>query len=394
MLPEFLTERVDKFYETRIARHGGNVFNGRVPGSGSILLNSNDYLALSRHPAILVAQSRRLLEEGSGPQMSAVFLNEYDGPYSRLQQSLAEYVQMDAAVLCQSGYAANVGLIQSIADRQAPVYIDRFAHMSLWEGAHSAGATARMFKHNDVNHLESRIRRYGSGTVVVDSVYSALGTRAPLQAICEVCERYDCTLVVDESHSLGLFGPHGAGLVADLGLSDRVNFITASLAKAFASRAGVIFGPQRILSYFPWEARPAIFSTMLEPHDVARIQRTLEIVRDADDRRQRLFEVVQDVRNHMIVEGYTCAALSASPIIPLLAGSEESTTFLRDRLEDFDVFGAVFVKPTTPPDRTLLRLSFHSALSEDDVELIKAVIVGVREQVRPEMWPDPFAGMA
>lgn len=393
MLPGFLQERVDRFYEQRIARHGGkNVFNGRIPGPDSVLLNGNDYLHLSRHPRIIDAQIRELRRAGSGPQMSAVFLNEVAGPYTLLQQRLARWTQMEAAVLCQSGYAANVGLIQAIADRRRPVYLDRFAHMSLWEGAHSAGARARMFLHNRPEHLEDRIRRFGPGTVIVDALYSSVGTIAPLAEIAAICTEHGCTLVVDESHSLGLYGPGGAGLVAELDLSDQVSFLTASLAKAFASRAGLVCGPGRILSYFPWESRQAIFSTMLEPHDIARLDATFNVILSEDWRRQRVHETTGILRNHLILEGYECAALSQSPIIALLAGSEENTVLLRDSLEAHDVFAAVFVKPTTPPDRTLLRLSVHAGLGRSEIERICYALSSVRDTVRLNDWPNPWAG--
>jgi CAI-1 autoinducer synthase len=391
MLPYFLQERVDRFYRQRIDRHGGkNVFNGRIPAEDAILLNSNDYLQLARHPRIVEAQVTALRQGGSGPQMSAVFLNEADGPYLRLQQSLAAWIGMEAAVLCQSGYAANVGLVQAVADRNAPVYLDRFAHMSLWEGTHSAGSRARMFHHNDPGHLEDRLRRFGPGTVIVDALYSSIGTIAPLREIARVCGQYGCTLVVDESHSLGLYGPRGAGLVAELRLSDQVSFITASLAKAFASRAGVVFGPRRVLSYFPWESRPAIFSTMLEPHDIARLAATLDVIRQDEERRARLHASAAALRTHFILEGYASAALSVSPIIALIAGSEENTVYLRDCLEEHGIFAAVFVKPTTPPDRTLLRLTVHSGLGDAEIARICGALSAVRAAVRPHEWPDPW----
>lgn len=391
MLPGFLQERVDRFHQQRIDRHGGkNVFNGRIPGPGALLLNGNDYLHLARHPAIIEAQVRELRRSGSGPQMSAVFLNEVDGPCTRLQRRFADWTGTEAAVLCQSGYAANVGLIQAIADRRRPVYLDRFAHMSLWEGAHSAGARARMFLHNRPEHLEERIRRFGPGTVIIDALYSSVGTVAPLREIAAVAARHDCTLVVDESHSLGNYGPGGAGLVAELGLTAQVDFITASLAKAFASRAGLICGPKRVLSYFPWESRPAIFSTMLEPHDFARLAATLDVIQGEDWRRRRVHANSATLRNHLILEGYECAAISSSPIIALIAGSEENTVLLRDSLEAFDVFAAVFVKPTTPPERTLLRLSVHAGLEAGDLARICHALSSVRATVRPADWPDPW----
>lgn len=393
MQPGFLRERVDRFYATRIDRHGGrNVFNGRPPGPNAILLNGNDYLQLACHPRIVDAQIRELRRAGSGPQMSAVFLNEAEGPVRRLQQRFASFSSMPAAVLCQSGYAANVGLLQAIADRRRPVYLDRFAHMSLWEGAHSAGARARMFRHNDPGHLRERLSRFGSGIVVVDALYSSVGTFAPLREIVELCEEFGCILVVDESHSLGIYGPGGAGLVARAGLSERVDFLTASLAKAFATRAGLVCGPARVLGYFPWESRPAIFSTMLEPPDIARLDRTLSEISGADgeQRRERLHRASAEIRNHLIVTGYECAAISTSPIIALIAGQEETTIHLRDSLEAHDIFGAVFVQPTTPPERSLLRLSVHADLRAAEIGRIGQAFSALYTSLRPAQWPDPW----
>lgn len=124
---------------------------------------------------------------------------------------------MESCLLAQSGWAANIGLLQTICAEGVPVYIDFFAHMSLWEGAKIAGADIHPFMHNNTNHLRKQIARYGKGIILVDSVYSTIGTLAPLETICDIAQTSECALVVDESHSLGTHGPQGAGLVKQLG---------------------------------------------------------------------------------------------------------------------------------------------------------------------------------
>ena len=153
---------------------------------------------------------------------------------SRLEGALASHLGKQRAMLSQSGYAANLGLLQVIADSETPVYLDGLAHMSLWEGVRAANAPAHAFRHNDPEHLARMAGRHGPGLVVVDSVYSTTGALCPLAEMVDVAEQHGCMILVDESHSLGTHGPQGRGLCAELGLTHRVHFITASLAKAFA----------------------------------------------------------------------------------------------------------------------------------------------------------------
>jgi CAI-1 autoinducer synthase len=183
---------------------------------------------------------------------------------------------------------ANTGLIQVIAGEGVPVYADMMAHMSLWEGIKCAGAKPVTVFHNEVEHLERQILRHGPGVVVVDSIYSTTGSIAPLREIVEICEAQGCILVADESHSLGTHGPNGEGLVVELGLAERVHFRTASLAKAFAGRAGFVTCSRRFADYFKSESNPAIFSSTLLPHDIHGLAATLGVIRQEGWRRERL----------------------------------------------------------------------------------------------------------
>jgi CAI-1 autoinducer synthase len=219
--------------------------------------------------------------------MSAVFQQE-ESLGKNLEKKFAAYLGFENAVLCQSGWAANVGLIQAIAEENTPVYIDFMTHMSLWEGIKSAGARPISFRHNDVLHLEKLIKQHGCGIIAVDSVYSTNGSVSPLPEIIAIGNKYGCILVIDESHSLGTHGPNGKGMVYELGLSDQVHFLTASLAKAFVNRTGLIACSKEFAGYFPYISRPAIFSSAILPVDLAALKATLKIISEADDRRKKL----------------------------------------------------------------------------------------------------------
>ena len=182
--PNFLSNRVDVYYRERAVNPvvGGHPLKGRMPGAGDTLLVSNDYLSLARHPDIVAAQAATLQALGHGVLRSSVF-NLGTTPQRKLERDLACHGRSEDALLAQSGWCANTGLLAAIADAQTPVYLDMFAHMSLWEGVQSAGATPRPFRHNSVESLQRLVANYGPGVVVVDSVYSTNGDVCPLSEI-------------------------------------------------------------------------------------------------------------------------------------------------------------------------------------------------------------------
>jgi CAI-1 autoinducer synthase len=386
--PAFLTRRVDTYYRERVDNvwEGKHPMKGKTPGRDAIQLMSNDYLSLSNHPEIVRSQADALLNHGNGMLMSGIFLLNGNNQQHEFEQRLAHFMQAEDGVLCQSGWCANTGLIQAIADENTPVYLDMFAHMSLWEGVRAAGAKAVPFFHNDIQHLQKQINHFGPGVVVVDSVYSTSGSICPLEDLVRVSNQNGCVLVVDESHSLGTHGPNGEGLIASLGLAADVHFRTASLAKAFAGRAGFITCSTRFADYFKCESRPAIFSSTLLPHEVAGFDATLTIIQKDKWRREKLNENAHYLRACLDDLGYNLND-SATQIISLESGPERQTMELRDALEDRGIFGAPFYAPATPKNRSLVRFSVNCNLNRGDLDKIVEVCYSIRGEVGFEKWP-------
>ncbi|NTW70248.1 MAG: quorum-sensing autoinducer synthase [Chlorobiaceae bacterium] len=384
-IPGFLSERLLAYEEVSIKtrRNGKPLVLGKKPPSGSVILQSNDYLSISTHPRILQAQISRLEQGCNEMVMSAVFLHE-GSDKSLFENAMAEFAGFDSAILCQSGWAANVGLMQTIADQHTPVYIDFFSHMSLWEGVKTSGAPFYAFMHNDSDHLEKLVKQHGQGIIVVDSLYSTTGDIAPLTEIIDIANRYNCLSLVDESHSLGTHGPKGSGLVASLGLTDRVHFITGSLAKAFAGRAGIILAPKRFAQYYPYAAFPAIFSSALLPHEIAGLSATLEVIIEGDDRRKKLHDHSDFLRSGLDALGYSI--VSQSQIISLEPGSEPQMEILRDALEDHNIFGSVFCAPATPKNRSLMRFSLNSSMDKTELQQVLDVCQIIREEAGMWEW--------
>ncbi|MGN6094120.1 MAG: alpha-hydroxyketone-type quorum-sensing autoinducer synthase [Luteibacter jiangsuensis] len=386
-LPDFVARRVDRFHNERVAIDWGgrHILRGRQPGAGDLMLQSNDYLAIAGHPAIVEAQREALATGGLGMMMSALFQQDQSQPLHRVEAELARAVGSEDGILAQSGFAANVGLIQSIAGERVPVYIDMLAHASLWEGIRSAGAKAVPALHNDVAHLERQVLRHGPGVIVVDAVYSTNGSLAPLQDIADIAHAHGCVLVVDESHSLGTHGQRGEGLVASLGLNDRVHFITASLAKAYCSRAGFIACTRRFKDYFGCEALPAIFSSSLLPHELAGISASHRVIQSEGWRRRRLREITRRVRGELAALGYPIGD-GTEQIVAFEAGQEILTGRVRDIMERHGVFGSVFSAPATTVNRSLLRLTLNAGMSDGDVERLIDVCRRARDEMDLPEW--------
>ncbi len=377
-----LTRRLDRYFERVKEDHP---LKGTAPGPNAIELWSNDYLSLADHPVITKAQADVLASGKNSVFMSAAYLG-HDTPQRAIERQAAAFLGTEAVVLTQSGWCANFGLIQSISNEQTPVYIDIFAHASLWEGARSVGAPIHPFRHNNAGSLEDSLKKSGPGIVIVDAIYSSNGTICSLADILGVSEKYGCEVVVDESHSIGICGRNGQGMVSLLGLTDKVKYRTFSLSKAFVTRAGMVAGPARTMDYFRYESRPAIFSSAVLPHEIAGLAATVEVIQDEVWRRERLRKNTDYLRAHLNHLGYPVDT-EGSQVIALEAGPEKQTVILRKALERRGVFGAVFCAPATPKNRSIVRLSVHCDLTEYQLDRIIKVCEEMRSEVAVENWP-------
>ncbi|RYX96093.1 MAG: quorum-sensing autoinducer synthase [Comamonadaceae bacterium] len=382
-----LQARLAREFAPRWAQEWGGrfVLHGAPPGAGAVRLDGNDYLGVTGHPRIVQAQVDALTQDNESVVQSGVFLLG-DHPVHQLEKKLADWVGKEDAFLCQSGYAANTGLLQIIADAQSPVYIDALAHASLWEGAHAARAPAHAFRHNDPEHLERLLRAHGPGVVVVDSVYSTTGAVCRLLEILDVAERNGSMILVDESHSLGTHGPQGAGLCAQLGVTSRVHFITASLAKAVAGRAGFFTAPASMRYYTLISSFPNIFSSSLLPHEVAGLSATVDVLKGCDASRERLHANTRRLRGSLSDCGFPIHQ-GTEQIIALEAGTEAAAMMLRDTMNSRDVVGAIFCAPATSRNRAMLRLTLNSALTETEMCHVESVAREVAPLLKPWDWP-------
>ncbi|KTD34829.1 aminotransferase class II [Legionella moravica] len=366
--PEFINDAMEHYFEDRVKKswQGRHILNGKTPTPTALIFSSNDYLHISQHPELINAQMDAMRKYGNGQMQSAVFLSNNSQLLDNCEQQFSTFLNYPSSLLTQSGWCSNVGIIQALAKRNTPVYLDFYTHMSFWAGVKAANAKPIPFQHNSTESLIKRLERHGPGIIAIDSIYSTTGTISPLSEFVKIAKKYDCLLIVDESHSLGTYGPSGKGLVTLLGLSDQVDVITASLAKAFSGRGGLIAGKKRLIEFVRYSSLPAIFSSALVPHDLAGFSSSLEIISRDEWRREKLHANATFLREALSANGFDIGD-SESQIIPIMTGNEANTIWLRNELEKEDIFGAVFCSPATPKNRALIRLSLSSNHEKRDL---------------------------
>ncbi|MCC4238113.1 quorum-sensing autoinducer CAI-1 synthase [Vibrio anguillarum] len=371
-LPASIQSRIDYFINDLINTNanGKHLVLGKRPTKNDIVLQSNDYLSLADHPLIKARLKNAIDKTHDSVFMSAIFLQDEESKPS-LETKFAEFVGFDSCLLSQSGWNANTALLQAVCGPQSNVYIDFFAHMSMWEGARYANANIHPFMHNNCDHLQKLIARHGPGLIVVDSIYSTIGTVAPLTDLVTIAKEYGCAILVDESHSLGIHGEKGAGLVSELGLTAEVDFITASLAKTFAYRAGAIWANNNVNHCIPFVGYPAIFSSTILPYEVEALEATLDIIKSADSKRIQLHRNAHTLRRGLNSIGLSVR--SESQIIALETGDERNTEKVRDYLEENQIFGAVFCRPATSKNKNIIRLSLNSNVTDSQIDTILTV---------------------
>lgn len=376
--PQFLTMQINK-YRARVNENESHLLKGALPQAGAVLLTSNDYLNLASHPAIIEAKCTALAEYGHGVVRSDVYRN-FQGPQRDFEISLAAFLGAQDVAIAQSGYAANAGIMQAIADPHIPIYLDMFSHISLWEGAKSAGAQIYPFRHNNPTSLRHIVERHGPGIVAFEAVYSTSGAIAPIKDLVAVASELGCVIIVDESHSLGTLGPKGAGLVVKAGLANKVHFRTASLSKTFASRGGMVAATAQNIEYFHYNSLPAIFSSGVLAYEAAGFSATLQQIITQDDERKYLQQISRQLKGRLVDLGYNVSD-SQSHIISLVAGQEGATLILRDALESKGIFGSVFCAPATAKNRSLVRFTLNSGLLTLQLERIVDVCSKIRDTV-------------
>lgn len=338
-----------------------------VDGRRALLLCSNNYLGLANHPAVREAATKAAVDYGAGAGASRLISGSMR-LHRELEEQLAAFKGTDAALLFNSGYHANVGTITTLVGNGDSVFSDELNHASIIDGCRLSGACIHVYRHNDVEHLDALL----AGTVarrrliVTESVFSMDGDRAPLMAICDLAERYNTMVMVDEAHATGVVGPEGRGAVAAEGLQHRVAVQMGTLGKALGTFGAFVAGSRAVTDWLLNTARSFVYTTALPPPVVAAAAAALQIACTDAERRQRLHDNAEYLRSAFEQLGLRVGA-RGTHILPVLISDSERTVRISERLLSEGVFVQGIRPPTVPAGTARLRVTPMSTHKADDL---------------------------
>lgn len=341
---------------------------------------SNDYLGLAGDPRVVAAAQAALAEAGVGARASALVAGRTEW-HARLEQALARFEEQEAAILSPTGYAANVGTITALVDENDVVFCDRLNHASLIDGCRLSGAKLRVFRHSELETLERELHKateFRCRLIVTDAVFSMDGDVAPLRELCDLAERFEADVLVDEAHGTGVFGEHGRGVCEQLGVEDRVAVRVGTLSKAIGTLGGFVAGPQSLIDWLWNKARPQVFSTALPPAICAAATAAIEILQTEPNLPTKLWQSCEFVRRELAQSKIGVWPNSVGPIIPIVLGDPDTVIAAQRKLEERGCLVAAIRPPTVPQGTSRLRISLSAA---HDESALKTLVAALQEVV-------------
>lgn len=330
------------------------VINGRK----IINLSSNNYLGLANHPRLIKASKDALDKYGVGAGAVRTIVGNMD-IHEILDERLRIFKKEEAVLVFQSGYMANIGVIQAITDRGDLIISDQLNHASIIDGVRLSRADKAVFIHSNMEDLENILKekrdQYHNVLIITDGVFSMDGDLAKLPEIVKLAKKYNCLTYVDDAHGSGVLGTHGRGTVDHFNLHGQVDFIIGTLSKAMGVVGGYVAGSKAMREYLLNRGRPQLFSTALMPSAAAALIEAVNILEASDEYTKKLWDNANYLKQLLVKNGFNIGN-SETPITPLIIGDEAKTIKLSEHLLELGVFVSPIVFPTVPKGTARLRL--------------------------------------
>jgi len=382
--------RAKNLYRPLRIMTGPQAVHTTVNGQPVISLSSNNYLGLTTHPRLVQAalDAVKTLGVGTGAVRTIAGATEL---IDELERRLAEFKHVEAVLTLQSGLTANSGTIPAVTAEGDLIVSDELNHASIIDGVRLSKAGRTVFPHRDVDGLEKVLREaranggpsgaYRNILVITDGVFSMDGDIAPLAGICDVAERYDAAVMVDDAHASGVLGKNGRGTVDHFGLHGRVDIQVGTLSKAVGVMGGYIAGRQHLKDFLTQRCRPLLFSTSQPPAVAAACIAAIDVLEQEPERIERLWDNTRFFKGALQDLGFD-TGISETPITPVMAGDEAKAQQLAARLFELGVFATSVVYPTVPLGKARVRTIVTSEHSRDDLQTCLDAFATVGRELR------------
>lgn len=340
-----------------------------MEGRRTIMLGSNNYLALTNHPKVIKAGVEALEKYGSGCSGSR-FLNGTLDLHIQLEENLAEFLNKEKVMTFSTGFQSNLGIISAIVGRNDYVICDKENHASIYDGCKLSYGKMLRYNHSDMEDLERKLQSVPKecGTLIVtDGVFSMSGDICKLPEIVELAKKYEARVMVDDAHGLGVIGKGGRGTASYFDLEDEVDIYMGTFSKSLASLGGYMASSKDVVEYVKHTSRPYIFSASMTPASVACALSALEILKAEPERVDRLNEISSYMRKKLKEKGVNIIE-SKTPIIPIYTYEDYKTFLACKLLLERGVYVNPVVSPATPVGQSLLRTSYTANHTKDLID--------------------------
>jgi glycine C-acetyltransferase len=356
----------------------------RVADGKEVLnLCANNYLGLADHPALVAAAKESLDRWGFG-LASVRFICGTQEIHKELEQGISAFLGTEDTILYSSCFDANGGLFETILGEEDVIISDELNHASIIDGIRLCKAERLRYRNRDMGDLEEQLKAASGARrrlIATDGVFSMDGYVAPLKEICDLAERYNAMVMVDDSHAVGFVGPSGRGTPELHGVMDRVDIITGTLGKALGGASGGYTSARaEIISLLRQRSRPYLFSNTVAPAIVAASLKTLELLTLSDDLRAKLRANTKLFRERMTALGFDILP-GDHPIVPVMLGDAKVATQLADRLLEKGIYVIAFSYPVVPQGKARIRTQVSAAHTEDDLLAAADAFAAARDEL-------------
>ncbi|QBY06032.1 8-amino-7-oxononanoate synthase [Thalassotalea sp. HSM 43] len=357
---------------TTVANNVGRLIT--IDDQALLNFSSNDYLGIASNSDVKQAFIDVVNSHGSGSG-SASLISGFSSIHAQLQERIADWLGHPKALLFNSGFAANSGVLHALGQPQCDYFLDKLSHASLIDGAFLSKAQSKRFLHNDIERLQTLLSRStaDSKTVVVEGVYSMDGDIAPCTEITALCQQHGANVYVDDAHGIGVLGPQGSGTLNHLGVNKTADVIEViTFGKALGTQGAALVASEDVIDFVTNHSREYIYSTAMPAALAAATLKSIEICQSQHWRREKLQQLTRDFKQKL--DSDITLTDSDSAIIGVLCGSEENALYCQQALLERGFFVKAIRPPTVENGKSRLRVTINANHNDNDInELAKHI---------------------